>query len=105
MDGMFEDKTKIEDEFQGYGSEETQRMCEFSFMFLQELMVTYGSQKKSILENQPTPDAPEDQAQNEAKKAKNLAAAEEKVEKLNELFYNCMIEACKFLKKLLKKMS
>jgi hypothetical protein len=34
VDDMFKDKTKIDDEFLGYGSEETQRMCEFVVNFL-----------------------------------------------------------------------
>jgi hypothetical protein len=40
---MFNDKQKIEDEFQGFGSEENQRLCEFSFNYLQELMVNYAN--------------------------------------------------------------
>ena len=105
MEEMFNDKTKIEDDFQGYGSEETQRMCEFSVNFLENLMVTYGNQKKAIIENQPIKDAGEDEIQNEMKKTRNLAKAEEMVEKLNDLLYNSMIVACKNFKILIKKMS
>ena len=43
IEGMFNDKQKIEDDFQGFGSEENQRLCEFSFNYLQELMVNYAN--------------------------------------------------------------
>ena len=43
MEAAFSDRTKIEDEFQGYGSEETMRLCEFTVGFLQELMVNFGN--------------------------------------------------------------
>lgn len=38
-------------------------------------MITFGSQKKAIVENQPNKEAGEEQAQQEAKKARNLAQA------------------------------
>ena len=32
-------------------------MCEFTVNFLENLMVTFGNQKRAILENQPNKDA------------------------------------------------
>ena len=60
---MFEDKYYIDDEFQGYGTEETQRLCEFAYSAIYELMITVGVGKKALLENQPKEDAKEDEAQ------------------------------------------
>ena len=48
---MLASKDDIEDDFQGYGSEETQRLCEFVFNGIHELMITFGTAKKAILEN------------------------------------------------------
>ena len=31
---MFTDKTQIDDEYQGYATEETQRLCEFAYNFI-----------------------------------------------------------------------
>lgn len=69
------------------------RLCEFAVTFLQELMVNYGNCQKAIDESQPDKDAGEgdDAVKAEAKKAKTLRDATEKLEKINDLFYECMI--------------
>ena len=107
MQAMFSDKTKIEDEAQGDGSEETMRLCEFSFNFLQELMVNYGNQQKAIVDNQPDKDAGDsDETQKkEQKKAKALEAATARLAALNDLLYACMIESCKRFRSIFKAMS
>ena len=91
---MFEDKYHIEDEFQGYGSEETQRLCEFAYNAIHELMISFGTAKKALLENQPKEDAGEDEAQQEAKKARILADSTAKLERLNDMVYEVMIRSC-----------
>ena len=48
---MFEANYNIDCEFQGYGSEETQRLCEFAYNAVYELMITFGTAKKALLEN------------------------------------------------------
>ena len=91
---MLETKDDIDDDFQGFGSEETQRLFEFAFNAIHELMISFGTAKKAILENQPEKDAGEENAQKEVKKARILADAEAKIERLNTLFYEIMIKTC-----------
>ena len=102
---MFEDKWHIEDEFQGYGSEETQRLCEFAYNAIHELMITFGTAKKALLENQPNKDAGEDEAQQEAKKARILSDQTAKLERLNDMVYEIMILTCKRMKSMMKLVS
>ena len=102
---MFEDKYHIDDEFQGYGSEETQRLCEFAYNAIHELMITFGTAKKALLENQPKEGAGEDEAQQEAKKARILAENTAKLERLNDMVYEVMINTCKRLKTMMKLVS
>ena len=94
---MFNDKQKIEDDFQGFGSEENQRLCEFSFNYLQELMVNYANAQKAILDNKRDENNLGSEEQ-EAKKAAKLKEAQDTVEKLNDHLYNTMIKACEILK-------
>ena len=108
MQAMFSDKTKIDDEAQGFGSEETMRLCEFTFNFLQELMVNYGNQVKMIQDNQPDPNATgnADEVQKEAaKKAKALESATARLEALNDLLYECMVRSCRTFRSIFKAMS
>ena len=102
---MFDDKWHIDDDFQGYGSEETQRLCEFAYTAIHELMITVGTAKKALLENQPNKDAGEDEAQQEAKKARILADETAKLERINDMIYEVMIQTCKRLKSIMKLIS
>lgn len=86
---MFSNKARIEDEFQGFGSEETLRLCEFNFNFYQELMVNYGNQQKIICENKADENNEDEKA--EAKKLKTRRIAQEKSDKLNDMLYNSVI--------------
>jgi len=45
---MFEDKSKIEDNFKGFGSEETFELVQFNFKFVREALVYYLNQVKAI---------------------------------------------------------
>ena len=49
--GMLASKDDIEDDFQGHGSEETLRLCEFVYNGIHELNITFGTAKRAILEN------------------------------------------------------
>jgi hypothetical protein len=68
-------------------------------------MVIYGSAKKAVIENKPNPYAGESEKQNESKKARNLLEAENTIEKLNDLLYNSMIDACNTFKTLMRDIS
>ena len=102
---MLRDKSKIEDTFQGFGTEETQRLVEFLYLFMQEVLVNYGNQHKAILDNQPNKDAGEDEAEAEEKKAKALREATAQKTKLNDFVYECMIQGCANFKDVMRKVS
>ena len=91
---MLASKDDIEDDFQGYGSEETLRLCEFLYNCIHELLITFGTAKRAILENQPDKNASREQAQQEQKKALILADSKAKIERLNNLVYEIMVTTC-----------
>lgn len=88
------DKQKLEDEFQGYGSKDTLRISEFTFNFLQELMITYAFQNKLIQDNQLPKDRTEwsdEQKKKEALHKQRFVAAELKIKNLTLMFFESMI--------------
>lgn len=77
VEEMLEDKDKIEDDFGGFGTEETQALAEFSHSFVQELLAKYGNHIKALLDN-VAPEKPEDEDKEKTeKRIKSLKVANE----------------------------